>query len=295
MLSNNWDLYRAFYRVAESGSFTAAANELFLVQSTVSRMIRNLEYSLGRNLFIRTTKRLTLTPEGMFLYERLKDVFEEISRTESDFEMKFFKNKNLLKIGASELTMQHFIAPYIEKFKKKYPEITVNMDFAYSSTIAENLRAGVFDVAVLGTPIKQSDEICLRPLADLEYTLAGGTEYFKFARKQNKLKDFLKLPFIGMMETTGICAYTNSIFAAIGSKFVPECVVGSMPFFISLLKSNMGMGILPKLHIQDELNKKTLVEIPIAEILPTEQIVLLTNKLIPQNSPEKLFADLLVK
>ena len=78
----NYEYYQIFYYVAKNKNITVATNQLFLSQSTVSRVIQNLERDLGCTLLIRSKQGLSLTEEGKFLYEHVKKAFSFISIAE---------------------------------------------------------------------------------------------------------------------------------------------------------------------------------------------------------------------
>ena len=68
----NLELYKVFYYVATTLSFSEASRQLFISQSAVSQAVKNLEKKLGHTLFVRSTKRVILTPEGELLLQHVK-------------------------------------------------------------------------------------------------------------------------------------------------------------------------------------------------------------------------------
>ena len=79
----NYELYKVFYHVASSLSFSDASKKLFISQSAVSQSIKTLERKLGQPLFIRSTKKVQLTPAGALLLKHVEPAMNLISRGES--------------------------------------------------------------------------------------------------------------------------------------------------------------------------------------------------------------------
>ena len=79
----NYELYKVFYHVASSLSFSEASKQLFISQSAVSQSIKVLEKKLGITLFIRSTKRVQLTPEGEILFRYVEPAVNLIQRGEA--------------------------------------------------------------------------------------------------------------------------------------------------------------------------------------------------------------------
>ena len=81
----NLELYKCFYYVATTLSFSEASRQLFISQSAVSQGIKTLEKKLGRELFFRSTKKVSLTPEGEILFQHVKPALEMLSQGEHSF------------------------------------------------------------------------------------------------------------------------------------------------------------------------------------------------------------------
>ena len=104
----NLELYKVFYYVATSLSFSEASRQLFISQSAVSQSIKTLEKKLNHTLFIRSTKKVLLTPEGELLLQHVKPALQMLVEGES-----LLSGDNMLKgqlrIGASDTICSSFI------------------------------------------------------------------------------------------------------------------------------------------------------------------------------------------
>lgn len=106
----NLELYKVFYYVATTLSFSEASRQLFISQSAVSQAVKNLEKKLGHTLFVRSTKRVILTPEGELLLQHVKPALSMLNEGEAVLS----GEGNLtgqLRIGASDTLCPIFSSP----------------------------------------------------------------------------------------------------------------------------------------------------------------------------------------
>ena len=146
----NIDHLRAFHKVAQTGSFTKAARELFLTQPAVSQQIQLLESFLGSTLFDRSGKKVSLTSEGEILLshtERLFELFQEI-------EMSFGRLQNLEKgkitIGSTAVLGTYFLPKVIGLYNRQHPGIEIDLQMGNSDRVHNMLLEGSVDVGFAG-------------------------------------------------------------------------------------------------------------------------------------------------
>ena len=122
----NLELYKVFYYVATTLSFSEASRQLFISQSAVSQSIKTLEKKLNHPLFIRSTKKVLLTPEGELLLQHVKPALQLLDEGES-----LLSGDNLLKgqlrIAASDTICRYFLIDYLQKFHQTYPDVRIKV------------------------------------------------------------------------------------------------------------------------------------------------------------------------
>ena len=128
----NYELYKVFYYVASSLSFSDASKKLFISQSAVSQSIKTLERKLGQPLFIRSTKKVQLTPAGALLLKHVEPAMNLISRGESQLLESGSLGLGQLHIGASDTICRYFLLPYLQKFHRKFPDVPIKITNASS-------------------------------------------------------------------------------------------------------------------------------------------------------------------
>ena len=135
----NYELYKVFYYVATSLSFSEASKQLFISQSAVSQSIKTLEKKLEQPLFIRSTKKVQLTPAGKVLLKHIEPAMNLIQRGESQLLDSGSLGLGQLHIGASDTICRYFLVPYLKQFHKKCANQSNQCNFC---KLCGSLRAG---------------------------------------------------------------------------------------------------------------------------------------------------------
>lgn len=135
----------AFAKAGSLGSFTAAAHSLSISPSAVSKSVQRLEQRLGVPLFTRTTRSLTLTPEGMELHERALRLLLDAEQIEQVAISARSDPSGTLRVAASLPIGLHVIAPALPAFRKRHPNVTV--DLRLNDHVVDLVEQGI-DIAV---------------------------------------------------------------------------------------------------------------------------------------------------
>ncbi|WP_405125011.1 LysR family transcriptional regulator [Ralstonia pseudosolanacearum] len=135
----------AFARAASLGSYTAAARSLSVSPSAISKSVQRLEDRLGLRLFTRTTRSLTLTPEGRDLHDRALKLLRDAEEIEQAAAAARSEPAGLLRITAPLPVGIHLIAPYLPEFRDRYPALSV--DLRLNDQFSDLVEEGI-DVAI---------------------------------------------------------------------------------------------------------------------------------------------------
>ena len=118
---------RAFLRISESGAFGRAANQLNLPRSTVSKLIQDLENHLGVRLVQRTTRSVSVTPEGAAYYERAVRLLAEIEEMDAAASQTRARPKGILRVEIGSSLANLILIPALREFRPKYPDIVLHL------------------------------------------------------------------------------------------------------------------------------------------------------------------------
>jgi len=164
---------RVFVRVMDLGSFSAAANDLGLTPSAVSKLISRLEDRLGARLLARSTRRLTLTPEGEGFLARARRIVADIEEAEAEVARVRGAPRGTLRINAGTAFGLHQLAPALADFLVRYPEIDVELSITDRMVDLIEEHA---DVALRGGRLPEGPYV-QRKIADLQRVICAAPSY----------------------------------------------------------------------------------------------------------------------
>lgn len=157
-----------FLAVAREQNISAAAESLFLSQPTLSRQLKELEEELGKQLFIRGSRKITLTEEGLLLRKRAEEIVELLDKTEKELLGSDEQVSGEIYIGAGETDGLRLIAKAAKKLQEQYPQITYRIVSGDAVDITERLDKGLIDFALLLEPVDISKYSYLKfPVKDV--------------------------------------------------------------------------------------------------------------------------------
>lgn len=145
-----------FVTVAEELNISRAAEKLNMSQPPLSAQIKNLEYDLKTELFIRGKRQLTLTEAGQLLYRRAKEIINIADRAEEEILSMSSGLTGTISLGLVEGMDPDMIAKWFEGFISKYPKARLRIVDGNSDDIVEKLLSGIINLAVITVPYNQA-------------------------------------------------------------------------------------------------------------------------------------------
>ncbi len=143
---------RYFLAVAKEKSVSGAAKVLHISQPTLSRQLMDMEEELGKKLFIRGSRRITLTEEGMFLKKRAEEIIDLIDKTETEITSDDTIIGGDVYIGGGETEIMRIVAKTAAEIQKEYHNIHFHIYCVNSEAVIERLDKGLLDFGVLIEP-----------------------------------------------------------------------------------------------------------------------------------------------
>ena len=146
-----------FLCLAQEGNVTRAARQLNIVQPALSMQIAKLEKSLGKQLFHRAPRGMSLTPAGEALVQRITPIMTDLDRVRDEITQLDGKVSGRVSIGMITSVAQSTLPASSAKIAARYPEIHLLVCEGYSETMLEWVTAGQLDIAIVNTPAPRSD------------------------------------------------------------------------------------------------------------------------------------------
>jgi len=257
---------KVFASVFRHRSFSKASEELYLTQPTISNHVKSLEEELECKLFDRLGRTIIPTKEADVLYtyskeiiEKAEDLKELISRFQKEL-------KGRIIIGASTIPGTYLLPKLMTDFHKQFPSLSFQINIADSRSIVQSILNHEILLGIVGVKIEDNN-ITYVPFIDDELIVISSPDLGETGEMQ--INDLVKLPFIMREEGSGTRKVTEQIFKSKGITFSTLNVAGifgSTDAVKQAVKAGLGIAILSRFAVVDELHQKSLVEIrPVGE------------------------------
>lgn len=141
-----------FLAVAREQSVSGAAEYLHLSQPTLSRQLKDLEEELGKQLFLRGNRKITLTEEGMILRKRAEEIVNLVQKAEREITLNDEAIAGDIHIGAGETDAIRHLARAAVQIQQEHPQIRIHISSGDSANVTEELDKGLIDFGLLFDP-----------------------------------------------------------------------------------------------------------------------------------------------
>lgn len=273
----NYDYYRIFYYVAKYGSFTQAANVLMDNQSNITRIITNLETELGCELFVRTNKGATLTPEGEKLLVHVNAAAEELRLGEDEICAGKGLDSGTITVSVSETALHGGLLRVLHSFRSKYPGIKIRiLNFSTPQAIS-SLHSGIADLAIVTSPTGSSKPLQETRIKTFSEVLVCGTEFTDMKYKRLRFSDLQSYHFICLGRDTKTFEFYNKLFVKEDLVLSPDMEAATTDQLLLMVKNNLGLGFLPDIIARPAIEAGEVIELRFEDSIPKRYICLLKN------------------
>ncbi len=249
---------QAFQFVAQTGSFAEAARKLNLANSVVSKRIKDLEDFLGAQLFLRTTRQVTLTETGHSYLDYVQRVMDELEEVESGIRYQTQKPVGTIKLTAPMSFGLQALAPALTSYLEKHPDVAIK---TYLSDRRVDLVTEGYDLAIrIGT--LEDTSLVAKKLGHSRRIVCATPSYFKKHGKPEKpsdLKRYNCLSYINLAEGKAwpFWEKDKKMWQPVSGNFMSDN--GDLLYQAAL--SGCGITMLPAFIISDAIKQKNLVPV----------------------------------
>lgn len=283
----NYELYKVFFHVATTLSFSAASKQLFISQSAVSQSIKTLEKKLNQTLFLRSTKKVQLTSEGEFLLRHIEPAMNLIHQGESHLLDKE-GGHGQIRIGASDTICRYFLVPYLERFHKEFPNVHIRVTNATSIGCVELLESGSVDFVVVNTPNMHLNNVStLKTIHTFQDVFVASKKFFPKKEKPLTLKQLSKLPILMLDRKSTTSEFLHTLFRQNQLDLVPEIELSSNDLLIDLARIGLGLAFLPDYSLPK--NMEDLYIVNTKAKFPERNLAIAYNNHLPPSKNMETF------
>ncbi len=288
MMDINYELYKVFYYVATSLSFSEASKQLYISQSAVSQSIKTLEKRLNQNLFIRSTKKVRLTPEGEILLRHIEPAINLIQRGENQIMETNTLGGGQLRIGASDTICRYFLVPYLSKFHKAYPNVHIKVTNQTSPGCVDLLENGQVDFIVTNYPNSRiGNANRIHTIKRFEDVFVANRNFFDLEDKELSFEELLNYPILMLDRLSTTSEFLHHLFLQHELDLVPEIELSSNDLLLDLANIGLGIAFIPDYLLTDD--RPDMYPLKLKESLPSREIVIVTNDSIPLSPAAREF------
>jgi LysR family transcriptional regulator, hydrogen peroxide-inducible genes activator len=240
---------RYFCAVAETGSFSRAAEQSHVAQPSLSQQILKLEDELGARLFDRLGRSIRLTDVGKTFLPRARAVLRELEAAKGDVVERKDSVGGAICVGVIPTVAPYFLPPHLTFLTREFPQARLTVVEEITPVLLERLRAGTVDVAILALPIR-GHEFDAFPLLTERLYAALPKKHALAQRRSLSLKDLREEPFLLLRD--GHCFRDTAVAACDRARLNPQIIFESGQFssILSMVGTGMGVSIVPEMAIE---------------------------------------------
>ena len=242
---------RYFCAIAETGSFSRAAQHSHVSQPSLSQQIRKLEDELGARLFDRLGRSVRLTELGRAFLPRAQTVLRDLEAARSDVAERKTSMSGPICVGVIPTIAPYFLPPVLASFSRKYPQVRVTVVEEITPLLLERLRAGTMDVAIVALPLPvRNHEFKPSPLTAERLYAVLPHQHALAKRRAVSLGELRDEPFLLLRD--GHCFRDTAVAACSRARLKPNIIFESGQFssILSMVSAGLGISIVPAMAIE---------------------------------------------
>ncbi len=248
--------------MAETNSFTRAAERCLVVQSALSHQIARLERELGARLFDRTSRRVQLTHAGAAFLPAARQCLDAAERAAAEVAAAVGEIRGRLAVGLIPTVAAVDIPAALREFRQRYPHVRVNLRVGASGELTEQVREGALDVAFLGLPTSQQPQgVAVRELVRDRLVALVAPDHPLAAESVVDLRRLAEEVFVDFPAGTAGRIQSDQAFAAAGlTREVAFEVTNADSLLARLVSQGLGIAMLASTYAP-QLTGVTTIEV----------------------------------
>jgi LysR family carnitine catabolism transcriptional activator len=282
---------RAFVAVAQTSSFAQASELVHLSQPALSISIKNLEQTIGGELFARTTRSLVLTPEGKMFFPIAKRMLAEWDNELNDLKNLFVLNRGNLTIAAMPSFASSLLASHIRQFHHHHPAINIKVHDVIAEDCVTMVRSGKAELAISFDPGK-SEDLLFEPLFTDQFIVALPQQHPLLEQSVISWQDIAQQPFIALQRPSSIRQLIEGALAAHEIKLQVEFEANQLATIGQMIATGLGVSVMPSLCMP-QLKSIGVLCRPLDGPTVSRRVGIITKRRYPLSSAATSFKELI--
>ena len=274
----NLEYVKAFYYVGKVKSITKASELMHVSQPAISQSMKQLETRIGCKLITRSSGGMKFTKEGEVFYTFVKKGYEMLENGAEKMNQLLELDAGELKIGASDMTLQYFLLPYLERFHEEHPFVKVSVTNAPTPETLKNLKDGGIDFGVISTPFENAGHLMVTTVREIEDIFVAGRKFIPYKNKMLDLQELEKMPLIFLEGKTSTRTYMEGFLEKNGVKMDPEFELATSDMIVQFALRNLGVGCVMADFAEEYLEEGKLFQLRFNKRIPKRNICLVQDQ-----------------
>lgn len=254
MLNTDINNIKAFVVVADTGSFSEAAETLYITQSAVSKRVAAMENALSAKLFDRIGRRIMLTEIGQTILPKCRLILDTLNDTNKIIHNLSGKVAGALSIGTSHHIGLHHLPPVIRQYVRLYPDVEMDIHFQSSEKICDMVITGDLELGIVTLPLEVPENLSTKLLWDDQMQFVVGAQHELTNQANCHIQEFTKINAILPERGT----YTHSIikkaFEINGLELHSKFSTNYLETIKMMVSVGLGWSVLPETLIDKDLS-----------------------------------------
>lgn len=285
----NLNLYRVFYTVAKTKSFSESSRVLHISQPAISKHIQNLEYELNTLLFYRTNRGIELTPEATNLLVYVEKAYNYLMLGERELQEGKELTKGKVSIGTQTYINNYYLIDKVTSFMKEHPNITINLSTHDEVLLFELLQQHNLDLLILPGEYTENKDYKVEEILKVDYCFAYQKE--KFSINEITIEELLNQPLLLPIKNSKQRINLEKNLSTKSINLNPIMELETTDMILKYIKEGIGIG-----YIQRKIAEQEKLEIiNLEHQLPEEKISLIYNEETLTSSSRELIKTLIDK
>ncbi len=291
----NLEHYRIFYEVSRCKSITAAARALCVSQPAVSQSLKQLEESIGSQLFVRTPRGVRLTQAGQLLDGYVSRGLESILAGETLLRKLNNLEEGEVRIGASDMTLRFLLLSCLERFHEMYPRLKVTVTNGPTPETLSLLSAGRIDFGVVTMPFAERPELEKRTVRQIRDCFIAGNKFRELAKRRLSFAELPKLPLICLEKNTSSRRYLDEFLARRQVRLEPEFELATSDMIVQFAIRSLGVGCVMQGFAAEALQRGEVFCLNFEEEIPKRDMCIVTDRRSPLSAAARALLNLIME
>ncbi|WP_366512297.1 LysR family transcriptional regulator [Neptunomonas sp.] len=283
---------RAFVAVAKTHSFTEACAVVHLSQPALSVAIKNLEGELGGALLSRTTRTLSLTPEGEAFYPTAQRILADLDEAYEEMHNRFSLFRGKVAIASMPSFASNQLPTALRNFRDKYPHINMTVHDVIAEDVVDMVRDGRVEVGVSFDP-GDTEDLLFNPLFDDRFIAVLPQDHPLSKASVIQWEQLLESDFIILQRPSSVRLLVDMMLDEEGLVLIPQFETHQLATIGRMVSTGLGVSVVPSLCLK-QMTELGAVCCALEAPIISRQVGVITRRRYPLSSAAKGLVDVLL-